>query len=87
MPPHPLGGGQTPPPLERNQRQLEGNREMKRNTTIDKWEELERLVRRHARVIETLPDGTIRTCDAIDGCDAHYSDTVEDAIEWERGYN
>lgn len=59
---------------------------MKKKTTIDKWDELEKLARKNGRYIETMKDGTIITADFIDGCDAHYSDTVDDAIEWEKRY-
>lgn len=59
---------------------------MKSKRTIDKWDELERLARKNARCVWTSDDGWIVTQDIFDGCDAHYSETVDDAIEWERGY-
>ena len=59
---------------------------MKKKTTIDKWDELERLARKNGRGITTNKDGIIITADLFDGCDAHFSETVEDAITWERGY-
>lgn len=59
---------------------------MKRKNTIHKWDELERLARKNARSVSTTEDGWIVTQDIFDGCDAHFSETVEDAIEWERGY-
>jgi len=58
---------------------------MKKKTMIDKWDELERLARKNGRGITTTKDGYIITQD-FDGCDAHYSKSVDDAIEWERGY-
>lgn len=59
---------------------------MKRKSTIELWDELERLARKNGRYVSTLKDGTIVTADFYEGCDAHYSDTVEEAIEWERRY-
>lgn len=59
---------------------------MKRKNTIELWEELERLARKNGRYVSTLKDGTIFTADYHDGCDGHFSETIEDAIEWEKGY-
>lgn len=59
---------------------------MKRKNTIEQWDELEKLARKNGRYVSTLKDGTIVIADICEGCDAHYSDTIEDAIEWERSY-
>ena len=59
---------------------------MKQKETIKMWDELERLARKNGRGISTNKDGIIITADLYDGCDAHFSETVEDAIEWEKGY-
>ena len=48
--------------------------------------ELENLCKINGRYIEYMKDGRIATFDVYEGTDAHYSDTIEDAIEWEKGY-
>ena len=47
---------------------------------------LESLCRKNGRYIEYMNDGRIVTFDMSEGTDAHYFDTIEEAIEWEKGY-
>lgn len=49
-------------------------------------ETLAMLCRKNGRCLEILPNRRILTFDIYEGTDAHYSDTVEEAIEWEKGY-
>lgn len=59
---------------------------MKKKKTDNKWTELENIVQKTGRTAWKRKDGVIVCQDWYDGCDAHYSDTIEDAIEWEKSY-
>ena len=44
------------------------------------------LCQKNGRCLEFLADSRIVTFDMYEGTDAHYSGTIEEAIEWEKGY-
>lgn len=48
---------------------------------------IEELVKQNGRYVEYMKDGTIITADIFEGTDGHRFETIEDAIEWELGYN
>ena len=49
-------------------------------------ETLALLCKKNGRCFEILSDSRIVTFDMYEGTDAHYSDSIEEAIEWEKGY-
>ena len=48
--------------------------------------ELDILCRRNCRDYSFTRDGRIITFDKYDGCDGRISESISDAIEWEKGY-
>ncbi len=51
-----------------------------------KYEQLLQLCTRNGRIISLMKDGRIFTCDNYEYTDGQYFETIEEAIEWEKGY-